>query len=730
MKILIEGYAYSPALVRGVLSENRLLLTDERVVIENVGYFHSSTCNDFVFFLPKVLLEKVDGVDGDRVFVSDENRTGFSPEEIVDPEAITNEGRKLTEEQKAFLYEFAVWIYRAIAQFKEKNPRTTVVWQHRAHPTGAFKRRYITNTFLDVILALQRFHRENETFFLFKVRESHVGGYKINWGRTVTKAQSVIRDGVPVYFAPIRKRHSIDFDEELLVIFYSILHYVKAKFGFRIQLNLGYSLITGQQFKRYLDGYGIVRLRQIRNRYFSDREKMLWELCFAFFDKAHKASIVGAEEEYLLAKDFNIVFEAMIDELVGDSRVAKFRQLADGKEIDHLYLDKSLTRNEETAQTFYVADSKYYKRGNALGEESVAKQFTYARNLLQLDLDLFLNGDDVSEKIKNKRTALENVGLLRDSTTEGYDIIPNFFISATLPKNFNYDCDCLALHGDAEAFRNIHFENRLFDRDTLLLSHYDINFLYVVKMYAHNDTSLKKAWRKKVRDEFRLHIQTLLKERFEFYAMVPHNSISEEKAIAFLRENFKLALGKLYAPYPKLDGKTVYSLALENPEMSYDDGKLSDEGLKSKKARLKAENEEVVHVLKQIFCIIPCELGENPIPSLRQKILEGPNNGTMEAGTVAETGVIVATGYSKGYISAVRHAGWCPWSVTACRNPSHVKCIIFPHTNQADMFIVNSQLPHKGPLNASEVRQLLSEFENVQLQEGDYYVWPILDAKT
>lgn len=123
MKILIEGYSYSPEVVKNVLPEKRLLLTDEKVTIENVGYFRNSECDDFVFFLPKVLLEQmeVDGEKRDRVFAVKGDplmANGLAPEEIIDPESETPDGRKLTDEQKSFLYEFAVWIYRAIAQFK------------------------------------------------------------------------------------------------------------------------------------------------------------------------------------------------------------------------------------------------------------------------------------------------------------------------------------------------------------------------------------------------------------------------------------------------------------------------------------------------------------------------------------------------------------------------------------------------------------------------------------
>lgn len=34
---------------------------------------------------------------------------------------------------------------------------------------------------------------------------------------------------------------------------------------------------------------------------------------------------------------------------------------------------------------------------------------------------------------------------------------------------------------------NRQFENRLFDRDTLLLCHYDVNFLYIVSLYGRNN---------------------------------------------------------------------------------------------------------------------------------------------------------------------------------------------------------------------------------------------------
>ncbi len=635
MKLLIEGYSYRPEDVKGVLPDDTLWTPDQKVRIEHVGYFHNPQCKDFVFFLPKVLLEprKIDGVETDRVFCTEKAPNGFAPEEIIDPERLAqaSDGR-FDERQKAFLYEFAVWIYRVLARFDETHKDSEVILKRSETQAGSFRRRYVTNTLLDVILALRRFAHDNRDYFLFKVKEKHSGTNKINWTRTIAKSAAVMADGAPVYLNPRNKKRVIDFDEELLVIFYSILRYVGEKFGFPVSVNEGYELIVGEKFKRYLAGYGRTRLRQIKYKYFSDRDRALWELCFAFFDRAHRANVVSDREEYLLAKDFNVIFESVIDDLVGDGEVASFKAMKDGKEIDHLYVDESLTRREgPSARTFYIADSKYYKQGNALGEESVFKQFTYAKNMLQLDLDLFLGGDEASAGVKARRAAFERrgVGLMRDETTEGYDVIPNFFISATLPGDLSYERDGLSLHkekaGDAEAreYRNVHFENRLFDRDTLILSHYDVNFLYVVKLYARNDAGLKRHWREKVREEFRRRIRGILAKRFKFYAITPHQGVD---VAAFFMENFRHTLGKVYAPYPAMDdGSPVYSLALEDENnLLTDDKTLSEEGQKSRKARIEKENKATENLLRTAFYLVKTELGKDPRGDLKKVVSEHP----------------------------------------------------------------------------------------------------------
>ena len=108
-------------------------------------------------------------------------------------------------------------------------------------------------------------------------------------------------------------------------------------------------------------------------------------MCYAFFDRPDNIMLNVDQREYLLVKSFHIVFEAIIDELIaGDQKLPKeLKDQPDGKRVDHLYQYQELTNNDKNDNIYYIGDSKYYKRGNSLGKESIYKQFTYARNVIQ-----------------------------------------------------------------------------------------------------------------------------------------------------------------------------------------------------------------------------------------------------------------------------------------------------------------------------------------------------------
>lgn len=590
MRIIIEEHKYAAADVKDVLKGIDALENVEGYVSVNyVGYFYNTDkdVRDCVFILPKVLLEDKDGEE--LVFGK------YRPEDIINLDA----HNPLTQTEKDFIYEFAVWIYRAIVVFHgDKQNNTSIVYHKKIAEVGNGGR-HLSNTFLDILLSLVQFNRDNQDFFFYVLRNIHAGFNKINWNRTIATTSAIIQDSNAVYLRPVNKKRQINFDEELLVIFFSILNYISEHYGFPVDINCNFELITGRQFKVYMNGMGKMRLKQIKYKYFSDKALQLWDLCYAFFDTARQIYVSTEQKEYLLVKNFNIVFESIIDNLIGDPRdkiPAGLKDQDDGKRVDHMYSYPGLTTYEEDKPIYYIGDSKYYKRGNKIGKESVYKQFTYARNVIQWNLNLFMNDDRDDKELQYDKKNFGNVPKLRDDVTEGYNVIPNFFISAKLNQDLSYKDEVVITDKRNTHFTNSHFENRLFDRDTLLICHYDVNFLYVVSLYARNNSLQKEAWQKKVREIFRTEIQRMLTEKYDFYAMQAHPNVD---AKSYLKSNFQQTLGKIFTPF---GNDEIFSLALD---------KQDPEG----------NNEELLEELKKHFYVVENGIGLNPDEKL-QKIAE------------------------------------------------------------------------------------------------------------
>ena len=591
MRIIIEEHKYAAADVKEVLKGIDALENVEGYVSVNyVGYFYNTDkdVRDCVFILPKVLLEDVDGKE--LVFGK------YHPEEIINLDA----HNPLTQQEKDFIYEFAVWIYRAIVVFhNDKRNKTSIVYHKKIAEVGKGGK-HLSNTFLDILLSLVQFNKDNQDFFFFVLRNIHAGFNKINWNRTIATTPAIIQDSNAVYLRPVNKKRQINFDEELLVIFFSILNYIHEHYGFPVDINCNFELITGRQFKVYLNGLGKMRLKQIKYKYFSDKALQLWDLCYAFFDTARQIYVSTEQKEYLLVKNFNIVFESIIDELVGDRNIpAGLKEQDDGKRIDHMFSYQGLTTHNEDKPIYYIGDSKYYKRGNKIGKESVYKQFTYARNVIQWNLNLFMNDDREDEELQYDKKNFGNVPKLRDDVTEGYNVIPNFFISARLNKELSYRDEVEITDKQKTHFSNSHFENRLFDRDTLLICHYDVNFLYVISLYARNNSLQKNAWKKQVRDKFRTEIQRMLSEQYSFYAMQAHPNVD---AKTYLKEHFQQTLGKIFTPF---GNDEIFSLALdkEDPE---------------------GNNEALLTELRKHFFVVENGIGLNPEPMIAKVVeIEG-----------------------------------------------------------------------------------------------------------
>lgn len=588
MRILIEGYPYRYDDVKDLVPfDNVWGDVEKSVYMPYVGYYYNPTLGDCVFILPKVLLDKDNKVFGK-----------YEPQNIINfKENVTfwdSEDSKARDEER-LLYTLSVWIYRAIVVYKNGTGNdTSIVYEEQVAQVGKGKRKQ-SDTFLDILLALIQFNKENQHFFMFILKNLHSGFNKINWGRTIAQSTAIIqrKNGKQnvLYMNPVNKKRSINFDEELLIIYFSILQHLHDNYGFPVSINVNFPLIKGKQFQRYLEKFGVRRLQQIKYKYFSDKALQLWELCYAFFDQTRQIYVNTNKRDFLLVKNFNIVFEAIIDALIGDNPLpdGMDKEQRDGKIVDHLYTAKSLIENQ--GNTYYIGDSKYYKLSGELDDTSIYKQYTYARNVIQWNLDIFN---------KRNKHATHSIVRLKDDDTEGYNVIPNFFISARLDKHYSYKEDGLQESDKNETRRkNFQFKNRLFDRDTLLLFHYDVNFLFVLSMYGKNNYSEISQWKTDIREKFRKTIQSWLQDDFSFYAMQPHPGIETK---AYIRDHFKEVIGKVYAPFEE---SSILSLAL-------DKGK-----------EFEDSNKKLLDELRKSFYVEECGLGDDPEPVMAQAQAKG-----------------------------------------------------------------------------------------------------------
>lgn len=514
MKVLIEDYHYDPTDLPELKGIDPTELSGGQIKLPYVGYYHDGRADETIFILPKVF------IIGGKAFGR------YEPEHLLH---INRENKQLTDTDRTFIFELSAWIYQAIALFCERHPENGIT-SHRELAGVIGQRRDGETTLLDLILALIRFGKEHQSLFTYIATIAHSGRHKIHWTKTIRTTSPVLQDGKPYYLKCKTKEKAINYDEELICLFYSTLDYLKQSYHFVAKRNLNYETERPHRIKNLIEsGKGTRRLRQIRGKYFTDELVQLWLLLYAFYERAEEAAQGKAHDERLLVRNFNIVFEDMIDSLIGEKALPSgLKEQKDGKIIDHIYQDKSLIGD---GNIYFIGDSKYYKEDSTVGQHSRYKQFTYAKNVIQYHIDLFH---------KNAQTLR-----YRDKLTEGYNPTPNFFIRGTIDeKDLSYsDHKLTRYQEDEKKCSNKHFENRLFDRDTLLVLTYEINFLYVLSAYvlSHGYGSSTDSF---LRERFREDVIQAFEELYSFYELWPEASAEEKEA--FVEKHFKRLFGKIY----------------------------------------------------------------------------------------------------------------------------------------------------------------------------------------
>lgn len=521
MRILIEGEKYNLNTLLEVFDDPKFFIQEGMFgTINCVGYYHSFIKNEIVYILPKVFIK-----DG-KVF-------GSSPEELFNLHSKPSFKHK---KEHLWIRQLLIYFYNSLAEFRSRYRNTIIIENSQSFELNSNLglKEY---SYLDLVLSFVNFYKKNKNTILYHHIEFISNqAKKARWDKTIrTSLPIIISNNSPLYIDIRNKRKKINDEEELLSYFFSILNHFKNEHDLPITIDKSYKIIKGKQFEK-LQRTGLAKLRKIKHRYFADSLKRMYQLCELYFNKTDLSSIKRKNEEFISVRNYNIVFEDMIDKLftdkiydksVDDISIEKLKHNNDGKIIDHIFEHKSII---DTDNIFYIGDSKYYKSDSLAGKLSTYKQFTYAKNVIQFNIDLL-----------NKNKSYDNIRY-RDEITEGYNISPNFFIYGYLNDENNFDDPLLEKHEEVK--KSFHFEDRIFDRDTLFVLQYRINFLFVLKSYTSNNlnkiNSFRNDTKNQFRDQFLKYFNSEKDCNFKFY----EKKFQDQDLKSFIDDNFRSLNGK------------------------------------------------------------------------------------------------------------------------------------------------------------------------------------------
>jgi hypothetical protein len=528
MKILIEGEDYSIETLNQVFDDPKFYTQNGNLgKITSVGYYHSFENKELVYMLPKVFMkdkeETVFGISKDELFHFKNYKTFKHKEEYN------------------WIRQLLILFYKSLTEYQRRIKDTSIVDSSFTYEMNS-NLGDLEYSYLDLLLSFVNFYKKNKNTILYKHIEYNSNqAKKPKWEKTIRKSLPILdAKKQPIYIEIKNKKKVINDEEELLVYFFSILNKFNEDHQLYLKIDSSYQLIKGHKFHQ-LQENGLSKLRKIKHRYFSDVLRKMYLLCELYFAKTDTGSSKKKREEFIAVRNYNIVFEDMIDKLFSDKldetkevdsvSLDELKYNDDGKIIDHIFDHKSLI---DTSDIFYIGDSKYYKSGSEAGKLSKYKQFTYAKNVIQFNIDLLNENKIYKENIR-----------YRDEITEGYNITPNFFIYGYIKDIYDFDEHHLIPKSELPT-KSFHFEDRLFDRDTLFVHQYEINFLYVLKAYSTFGGSKIDDFRQDSKDKFRIQFLSFFNDETKSKFSIYEKEMIKESAKELVESNFKLLNGKCF----------------------------------------------------------------------------------------------------------------------------------------------------------------------------------------
>jgi hypothetical protein len=530
MKILVERYPYAPNLLQDRIPQDWLLsLQDGRVMLNRVGYYRSPYEGELFLIVPKIFETTPHHFDN------------IPLEQLAQHNVATlfkDHARSASEID--YIYRFALSLYLSLREFQRRTQDSTIIRQDYLQNILSTLSDNETSE-LDCVMSLVEFFRNNRDLIIFKVKQAQSQQFKkTDWRKTVQKTMPVlINDKTPLYTQTIQKQQEPNNEAEIFTIYFSLMRYFHTEYGLNTRFDAsGLTLIDGIDTPSVRQRL-VKRLKTLKNQYFTDKLKQMLLLMLQYFEKKDNARTQQGKPEYVLCQDYHLVFEDMIDKLLSDTDYErKLKEQSDGKIVDHIFKGDSLFMPDPI---WYIGDSKYYKPTTAMSENAIYKQHTYAKNIIQYNINLFNNPSPDATYVR-----------YRDALTEGYNITPNFFIQAYInPLNFT-DTEDNFRYIDGGTHLNKHFYNRVFDRDSLSIHTFNINFIFVFQSYITASTATRQQFKAVAKLKIYTAVSAYYQQQFRFYTLQPAGSVE-----AFVEKYFKILNGKIYRSSKELSNNKL-----------------------------------------------------------------------------------------------------------------------------------------------------------------------------
>ena len=305
MKILIEGTQYKIDCLKKLFDDQKFFnQIGNYGIINQVGYYHSFSKNQLVYILPKVFLN-----DAGYVFGK------YKPDDLLNEELT-----KSLKHNQEFIWarQLMIFFYKSLAEFKSRFSDSTLVERSQTFElnTNIGVTEY---SYLDLLLSFINFYRKNKNTILYYHVE-HISNQvkKTKWEKTIRRSLPIVdSNNAPIYIEIRNKKKVANSEEELLTYFYSIINHFNKEHSLGLKIDKSFNIIEGKQFE-YLQKHGLYKLRKIKHRYFSDALKRMYQLCELYLSQTDLTSPKKKVEEFIAIKNYNVVFEDMIDKLFSD----------------------------------------------------------------------------------------------------------------------------------------------------------------------------------------------------------------------------------------------------------------------------------------------------------------------------------------------------------------------------------------------------------------------------